>query len=59
MKNNIKTLALCNRCKFAFNIHCVEYACTDCKQNDGNGCKCVKIKKGEPCPYFEDVRGCK
>lgn len=54
MSENIKTQALCDRCKT--NRLCDEFKArlqVPCPSYDRNVCGCVTIPFGEPCPYYE------
>lgn len=58
----IKTSNLCDKCKYN-GMRCFHNDCTKCplyeKENPKRGyrpCKCIDIKKGDPCPYFEEAK---
>ena len=55
MSENIKTQALCDRCKI--NRLCEEkgFPCSACKASNDTkyGCGCISTPIGETCPYYE------
>lgn len=53
----IKIAQLCKSCRWNRDIACSQYfACYGCPMSSTIGCKCLTIKTGEHCPYFEEVR---
>lgn len=53
----VKSKTLCARCYFTYNEHCSgrqKGVCKSCPMNTETKyfCKCLEIKKGEPCRYF-------
>lgn len=47
----------CQRCKYNLVQDCMGKSCKDCPMYlDKTGhCKCVEIRNGQDCPYFEPV----
>lgn len=58
MKNNIKTDDLCDRCEYG---RCKvktskHFQCGAlCPLYSAFGCKCERIRRNTPCPYFREV----
>ena len=49
-----KSFGLCKKCKYlSSNSGCKGKACDDCELKGETRCKCLGIRNGEPCPYFE------
>lgn len=49
-----KSPQTCRRCKY-FIQECMGKSCKDCSMylDTAGHCKCVEIRNGQDCPYFE------
>ena len=51
----IKTEDLCARCRFSFEEWCrYRGDCRGCENYCALDCRCLRVKKNTPCPYFDE-----